>query len=166
MPELPTLKAVNSSAWVKAAGSTRNDFMAPGNSHDLIPQFHMRRGNGQRSKLIWKSLNYSQSSFPWDISSGDGYYDHSWKKKSLRRAERWAEQQTNILIQSLDPISAQLENQEKCFHFCQETKQHIFINEREINGKQRASWNISTKKDAVTLTVNDPLDNNVIYCVL
>lgn len=35
MPELPTLKAVNSSAWVKAAGGTRNDFMAPGNSHDL-----------------------------------------------------------------------------------------------------------------------------------
>lgn len=55
MPELPTLKAVNSSAWVKAAGGTRNDFMAPGNSHDLIQQFHMRRGKGQIQINLKKS---------------------------------------------------------------------------------------------------------------
>lgn len=54
MPELPTLKAVNSSARVKAAGSTWKDFTAPGNSIDLILHFHMQYCEGQKSKLMWK----------------------------------------------------------------------------------------------------------------
>lgn len=59
MPELPTLKAVNSSARVKAAASTWKGFMAPGNSIDLILHFYMEHRGGQKSKLFRKKgLNY------------------------------------------------------------------------------------------------------------
>lgn len=54
MPELPTLKAVNSSARVKAAGSPWKGFMAPGNSIDLILHFYMEHRKGQKSKLFRK----------------------------------------------------------------------------------------------------------------
>lgn len=78
MPELPTLKAVNSSARVKAAGSTWKDLMALGNSIDLIVHFHMQRHKGQQSKLIWKKSEL-QSDFlhMWETSSGDDKYVHS-----------------------------------------------------------------------------------------